>query len=75
MFMKKRTYSTVGTLMMLIVSISSPVFADDWQVLFDGKTLTGWTERSKETCFEVIDGQIVGTMVLNKGTSKKRALL
>jgi hypothetical protein len=67
--MKKRINSTVCRLIILIVLISSPVFAEDWKVLFDGKTLTGWTERSKETCFEVVDGQIVGTMVLNKGTS------
>jgi|ETNmetMinimDraft_26_1059896.scaffolds.fasta_scaffold132581_1 hypothetical protein len=67
--MKKRINSTVCRLIILIVLISSPVFAEDWKVLFDGKTLTGWTERSKERCFEVVDGQIVGTMVLNKGTS------
>ncbi|MBT3595470.1 MAG: DUF1080 domain-containing protein, partial [Verrucomicrobia bacterium] len=67
--MKKRINSTVCRLIILIVLISSPVFAEDWKVLFDGKTLTGWTERSKERCFEVVDGQIDGTMVLNKGTS------
>ena len=67
--MKKRINSTVCRLFILIVSISSPVFADDWQVLFDGKTLTGWTEKPKKSSFEVIDGHIVGTMVLNRGTT------
>jgi len=55
--------------MTLVVLIASPVLADDWNVLFDGKTLNGWTENSKEACVDVVDGEIVGTMVLNKGTS------
>jgi hypothetical protein len=67
--MKKRTNSTVCGLMILIVLISSPVLADDRQVLFDGKTLNGWTEKPKKSSFEVVDGHIVGTMVLNKGTA------
>ena len=31
------------------------------------KTLNGWTEKPKESSFEVADGVIVGKMVLNKG--------
>ena len=47
----------------------SSTFAGEWQVLFDGKTLNGWTEKTKEGSFEVKDGTIIGTMVLNKGTT------
>lgn len=45
------------------------VFSDDWIQLFDGKSLNGWTEKTKEGSFEVKGGTIVGTMVLDKGTT------
>ena len=56
----------------LILAVSLTAFssyADDWQSLFDGKTLKGWEERTKSKSFEVKDGTIVGTMILNKGTT------
>jgi hypothetical protein len=43
--------------------------ADEWNVLFDGKTLNGWTEKTKEGSFKVEDGTIVGTMISGKGTT------
>lgn len=48
---------------------SSSVFSAEWLNLFDGKTLNGWDERTKEGSFEVKDGAIVGTMILGKGTT------
>jgi hypothetical protein len=44
-------------------------FSEGWIELFDGKSLNGWTEKTKESSFEVVDGSIVGTMVLEKGTT------
>jgi len=40
--------------------------ADQWQELFDGKTLTGWIQRGGKANYVVEDGSIVGTTV--KGT-------
>lgn len=37
--------------------------ADGWQMLFNGKDLTGWTVRSGTAKFEVKDGIIIGTTV------------
>lgn len=34
----------------------------NWQSLFDGETLTGWTPVGGEAPYEVVDGAIVGTM-------------
>ena len=33
----------------------------DWTVLFDGKTLNGWSQKNGTATFEVKDGVIVGT--------------
>lgn len=56
-------------LILITVLLSCPTFADDWKDLFDGKTLNGWEERTKSGSFEVVDGTIVGTMILEKGTT------
>jgi len=41
----------------------------EWQDLFDGKTLDGWTQRNGEAKYEVEDGVIVGTTVLGTPNS------
>ncbi|MCM8537176.1 MAG: DUF1080 domain-containing protein [Lentisphaeraceae bacterium] len=53
----------------LIIALLNISSASEWQKLFDGKTLNGWDERTKSGSFEVIDGTIVGTMILDKGTT------
>jgi hypothetical protein len=52
-------------------AIGQPVDADklDWQPLFDGRTLDGWTQRGGEAKYRVEDGQIVGTSVPNTPNS------
>lgn len=35
----------------------------EWTALFNGKDLTGWTQRGGEATYEVLDKQIVGTTV------------
>ena len=57
------------TIYIISLLLSNYIVAAEWQSLFDGKTLIGWEERSKSGSFEVKDGLIVGTMVLEKGTT------
>ncbi|MFH1715806.1 MAG: family 16 glycoside hydrolase, partial [Planctomycetota bacterium] len=40
-----------------------------WQNLFNGKTLDGWVQRNGKAKYEVRDGMIVGTTVLNTPNS------
>lgn len=49
--------------------LTGSLIAGEWQELFDGKTLNGWEERTKQGSFEVVDGTIMGTMILEKGTT------
>ncbi len=37
----------------------SQVHADEWQSLFDGKTLSGWKAADHDECFRVQDGTLV----------------
>jgi type 1 glutamine amidotransferase len=41
----------------------------EWQSLFDGKTLSGWTQKNGKAKYTVEDGAIVGTTVLNSANS------
>ena len=43
-------------------------FADDWQPLFDGKTLDGWKKVGGGATYEVVDGTILGTTGQGKNT-------
>lgn len=44
----------------LVALLASAVIADDqWQSLFDGKTLSGWKAADHDECFKVQDGLIV----------------
>lgn len=67
--MKKRTSSRGWLWIVMLVSIAAPVLANDWKVLFDGNSLNNWTQNPKDKCFNVVDGEIVGSMMLNDGTS------
>jgi hypothetical protein len=42
---------------------------EPWQVLFDGKSLEGWTQRGGKAIYQVVENQIVGTTVLNTPNS------
>ena len=53
-FMKRK--SVPVTLLALLVL--TPLPAQEWQSLFDGKSLTGWKAAENPASFEVIDGQI-----------------
>ena len=42
---------------------------DGWESLFNGKDLTGWKQLNGDARFEVKDGVIIGTTVLNTPNS------
>ena len=42
---------------------------DGWTNLFNGKDLTGWKQLNGEAKYEVVDGVIVGTTVMNTPNS------
>ena len=56
-----------------IVYISLPSMSlaadEEWENLFDGKTLNGWIQRNGKAKYTVQDGMIVGTTVLNTPNS------
>lgn len=64
--MKK--YLSILILMMLIM-IGSVNAQDGWTNLFNGKDLTGWKQLNGEAKYEVVDGVIVGTTVVNTPNS------
>jgi len=43
--------------------------AEDWQVLFDGKTLDGWTVRNGNATFTIEDAAIVGRTAIGSPNS------
>lgn len=43
--------------------------SNDWQSLFDGKTLKGWKQLGGTAKYEVVDGEIVGTSVSDSPNS------
>ena len=56
----------------VLASISLPEItfaAENWENLFDGKTLNGWIQRNGKAMYTVEDGMIVGTTVLNTPNS------
>lgn len=54
-----------------ILLLGSGAFAQNngWVNLFNGKDLTGWKQLNGEAKYEVVDGVIVGTTVLNTPNS------
>ena len=57
------------TIFIALLAFNFNSFSAKWQNIFDGKSFTGWTEKTKEGTFEIKDGAIVGTMILDKGTT------
>ena len=49
--------------------ISSTIFSQGWQSLFDGKTLNGWKLMTGKADYKVEDCIIVGTTVMNSPNS------
>ena len=59
------------SLLVLFVFIMSGVAVaqDGWTNLFNGKDLTGWEQLNGEAKYDVVDGMIVGTTVMNTPNS------
>jgi hypothetical protein len=53
----------------LIILSGIAVAQDGWTNLFNGKDLTGWKQLNGEAKYEVVDGVIVGTTVMNTPNS------
>ena len=55
----------------LLLTFPPAAFAqnDGWVNLFNGKDLSGWKQLNGEAKYEVVDGTIVGTTVLNTPNS------
>ena len=49
--------------------ISTTIFSQGWQNLFDGKTLNGWKLMTGKAEYRVENGMIVGTTVMNSPNS------
>ncbi len=57
-------------LFFVAISFSSSAFSGDgWENLFNGKDLSGWKQLNGNAKFEVVNGEIVGTTVLNTPNS------
>ncbi|MBN2137189.1 MAG: DUF1080 domain-containing protein [Sedimentisphaerales bacterium] len=70
--MKSRlTILTLSVLACSLLATSAALSADSdkWENLFDGKTLSGFVQRNGKAKYDVADGAIVGTTVLNTSNS------
>ena len=56
-------------LLIFSLFISSTSFSQEWQSLFDGKSLKGWKLMAGKAEYKVEDGAIVGTTVMNSPNS------
>ena len=53
----------ITTLFILLIAINSGAQSNNWQSLFDGKTLTGWKQLTGSAIYTAENGMIVGTTV------------
>jgi hypothetical protein len=64
--MKRILYFSIA---ILILNSCASGPDDGWTELFNGKDLTGWKQLNGEAKYEVVDGMIVGTTVVNTPNS------
>lgn len=53
----------ITALFFLIISLNSSAQSNNWQSLFDGKTLNGWKQLTGSATYTTENGMIVGTTV------------
>ena len=72
-FLRKTAVLAAGAATLLLSSFHArptpAPAADDWQNLFDGKTLKGWKRLAGTADYQVENGAIVGTSVANSGNT------
>jgi hypothetical protein len=61
--------SIISFILFLLILSGFANAQDGWVNLFNGKDLTGWKQLNGEAKYEVVDGAIVGTTVLNTPNS------
>jgi hypothetical protein len=66
--MKKLAWAVIFASLNFLLGCSS-MHNSQWVELFDGKTLTGWTQKGGKAKYHVEDGQIVGSSVPNSANS------
>ena len=66
--MKYHRLSFIITCLLLVV-FSSSLYAQKWQSLFNGKNLSGWTQRGGKAVYKVENGTIVGYTKMNTDNS------
>jgi HEAT repeat protein/type 1 glutamine amidotransferase len=67
--MKRYIVILLAFIMVGILLPEMSLAAEEWESLFDGKTLNGWIQRNGKAKYTVEDGMIVGTTVLNTPNS------
>ena len=53
----------------MVVLLAPTASAQQWESLFNGKNLKGWTQRNGKAVYKVEDGAIVGYTVVNTANS------
>ncbi len=59
----------IRTSLIIIATSATALAADGWVDLFNGKDLTGWTQRGGKADYKVEDNTIVGTSRMNTPTT------
>lgn len=67
--MKRNNILIICTLFITMPGIARSGNGNGWQMLFNGKDLQGWKQLNGKAKYEVKNGEIVGTTVLNEPNS------
>ncbi|AOW10406.1 3-keto-disaccharide hydrolase [Flavobacterium gilvum] len=59
----------ISTIFFLFIALNSGAQSNNWQSLFDGKTLNGWKQMTGSAPYTVENGCIVGTSIVNSPNS------
>ncbi len=54
---------------LLALSLTVSAYSQEWEPLFNGKNLKGWTQLNGKAKYKVVDGAIVGTTVVKEPNS------
>lgn len=54
---------------LLALTLCLSAYSQEWEPLFNGKNLKGWTQLNGKAKYKVVDGTIVGTTVLKEPNS------
>src|SRR5688500_15298757 len=67
--MQSRTYLLLTATVLFVFFSSHTTQNEKWVNLFNGKDLSGWEQKGGKALYEVKDGAIVGTAVMNTPNS------